>query len=909
MSELVTQRDLNMLADDNRQSRKRALEKLCKLAGAGTPPDVLAPLWTDQLRAPALKLFADQVEKNRELAITLASDLLAELPEVTVLGTLPWLIPAIHARVGTNPITEVAEELRLQLLKLVAALVPRCGAALAPHLPEIVQILVMAFADPFPDAKKEGCSIAVALGGAVASHLGPHCKGLIFGLSPALAHQHSRVRSGATEALFSLILHEPSVLSDASPQISLITVDRAPAVREQAVAALAELLARLPQKRRHAARLLPLLLCALSDEVEGIQRQARLALERLGDLFAADESEVPPLDISDDVAVAAVAASGGSGTGPKDSAAKRAADAATAASAYAAAAAAGSTHMPAELLVGTMFASAPHPPSAALIASELGALLAPVLADLGDWTAKTRARAAHTLLGVTWHAGPACTDHLDAMLPALLKSIEDDDEEVERSVRRAVCLLGEACAPAVYVPLLVSQLYSADPEAGSDTAVVAKRGMCLSILSALSAGAEPAALRPQLPALTAAVAMPTFCVQPPGIDDDRAATYTSTQLRLVGFLRSLIGRAGADCAADPQAYSLYCALMRLAAVPSTAGRGFEAQRRAVEALVLLAAAAGHLDTAPLHAHHMPRLVLELVGDGTDAPSTAPFAKWQAATPQWHLLQALLRQCDGATAASQLLGVVPALAHVLDPKQEPVLRGTGLALLNSLLASEAFCTAPDLDDWAELILQAMLVPNLVWRSGKAAEHVRLAAMAGIAKLLPLSALTPGQLKAQIEEALPVLTSSLDDDNNETRRLGCVAIEATLTKLGVGGLENERMRKLYPELLKRLDDASDVVRLQVCGTLVAYLRSARYSPMWDDVHNLDKSNYQYLLRGLLVHLDDPSPEIQQAMFAVLEVALNLDPPVFAAEVVAVRERHRSTKLCDRLIEQARAHGQLV
>jgi len=29
----------------------------------------------------------------------------------------------------------------------------------------------------------------------------------------------------------------------------------------------------------------------------------------------------------------------------------------------------------------------------------------------------------------------------------------------------------------------------------------------------------------------------------------------------------------------------------------------------------------------------------------------------------------------------------------------------------------------------------------------------------------------------------------------------------------------------------------------------------------------------------------------------------------EVVAVRERHRSTKLCDRLIEQARAHGQLV
>ncbi len=70
-------------------------------------------------------------------------------------------------------------------------------------------------------------------------------------------------------------------------------------------------------------------------------------------------------------------------------------------------------------------------------------------------------------------------------------------------------------------------------------------------------------------------------------------------------------------------------------------------------------------------------------------------------------------------------------------------------------------------------------------------------------------------------------------------------------------------------------------------------------------------QYLLRGLLVHLDDPSPPIQQAMMQVLEVGMQIDAPVFIGEVHTVRERHRSPRLCDQLIGAARAigHGEVV
>ena len=62
------------------------------------------------------------------------------------------------------------------------------------------------------------------------------------------------------------------------------------------VHALAELLSKMRQRRQHASRLLPLLLSALSDEVEAIRGHAQVALTRLGDLFAADEA-APPAEL------------------------------------------------------------------------------------------------------------------------------------------------------------------------------------------------------------------------------------------------------------------------------------------------------------------------------------------------------------------------------------------------------------------------------------------------------------------------------------------------------------------------------------------------------------------------------------------------------------------------------------
>ena len=232
----------------------------------------------------------------------------------------------------------------------------------------------------------------------------------------------------------------------------------------------------------------------------------------------------------------------------------------------------------------------------------------------------------------------------------------------------------------------------------------------MTLVAPLPAGVTAEAIRPQLPQLAATVAQPTFCVAASNAEEEGSTVYTATQLRLCNFIRELIARSSSFCGQAPQAFSLYTALMRPAAVPSTAQRGFAAQQLALEVLAELAEASGLPSSEALHELHLPPLLQQVL-------KGEPYVGWTSHSSEWHLVQALLRQCGGGVAASQLIHLVPLFAVLLEPKKDPVLRGTALALSNQLLDTEAFVCAPDLDDWAEHLFAAMFVPNLVWRAGQ------------------------------------------------------------------------------------------------------------------------------------------------------------------------------------------------
>ena len=78
-----------------------------------------------------------------------------------------------------------------------------------------------------------------------------------------------------------------------------------------------------------------------------------------------------------------------------------------------------------------------------------------------------------------------------------------------------------------------------------------------------------------------------------------------------------------------------------------------------------------------------------------------------------------------------------------------------------------------------------------------------------------------------------------------------------------LGQDRLHNMYPDLLKRLDDSSDEVRITVSKTFLAYFDCFMNGY---DV-SLYRAHLEAIYKGLLIHLDDSEPKIQEAILGKL------------------------------------------
>jgi hypothetical protein len=142
-------------------------------------------------------------------------------------------------------------------------------------------------------------------------------------------------------------------------------------------------------------------------------------------------------------------------------------------------------------------------------------------------------------------------------------------------------------------------------------------------------------------------------------------------------------------------------------------------------------------------------------------------------------------------------------------------------------------------------------------------------------------------------LPILKSCLADDDTTTRHMATLLLDGSLALLR-GTLDPETGRSLYHEALKRLDDSNDAVRISACGAL-AQLAIAPPVPAeaWRG------TPVEYVIDTLLLHLDDPSPSIQAAVFEALGPWALTAPTYARKAALAAADKHRSPLFCERLL----------
>ncbi|CAK4287642.1 hypothetical protein Ae201684P_000738 [Aphanomyces euteiches] len=506
-----------------------------------------------------------------------------------------------------------------------------------------------------------------------------------------------------------------------------------------------------------------------------------------------------------------------------------------------------------------------RPPKGARLNAQrlLESVLPSLLEQCSDWTALTRQKSASILRILLILAEDAVNSHVDKILTALAKSCRDDETEVVESVRSCMNVVGRYSQTDLFFSLLLP--LAAGRLAGQDTPHHRTNGLVL--LSMGISGMEANRILPHMEAITETLSESGL----------RDTEVPEMQLNLAHLTASIVA-TGAPLFAthDTLAFRLFWVLSHL--VASTAEDSV-AHATALETLGELAKAC-HVDEEGLYRKFLSQVLTAIRPENSQT--------WTKASSNRILFDSLCRR-GGRACGDQVHLIVPIILAHLDPSKEPDVRLAFLALLETMLGNELI--AQSFQPFASSMLVKGITPNIVWQSGKVAATVRKVAMASTYTLLRQGLANQPALFESAPQMLPVLKSCLDDTDAKTRQLVCLSLQHLFVALP-NALGEEPVSQLYHDILKRLDDSNDLVRKAACATYITFLRAAPRSHFRGTI-------IDYTMDALFVHLDDPDPEIQAAVFDVLRETFSVDPELLGKKAREHRTRHRSPYYCDQLI----------
>jgi dynein assembly factor 5 len=222
-----------------------------------------------------------------------------------------------------------------------------------------------------------------------------------------------------------------------------------------------------------------------------------------------------------------------------------------------------------------------------------------------------------------------------------------------------------------------------------------------------------------------------------------------------------------------------------------------------------------------------------------------------------------------------------------------------------------------DTRAVTILESVVLESLVWRAGATAAAARYAAVVCLGTMLRRSLFFSAQTSADASAKkllvsqrallavlrkthsglLPGVFSAMEEDYYaETRKAACYALDGVLATAGFD-LGDEKRRATYPEILKRMDDSRDDVR-------VAAARCARRFFLNACPVDWDETNCVYFLKPLAVHMDDPNESVRNAVLDAFLAAAEKKPAVVIEALTPAKETHRFREHVERALEAANA-----
>lgn len=315
------------------------------------------------------------------------------------------------------------------------------------------------------------------------------------------------------------------------------------------------------------------------------------------------------------------------------------------------------------------------------------------------------------------------------------------------------------------------------------------------------------------------------------------------------LLKNVIKSCGGEC----QRYKrdLFKILLQLGSVPGTAHMHGEVELT----ITMLAKACGLNTSSELFSMELADLLAEM---------KETYMIWDENSSDRFVFGLLCRKSNEAVVEYWEL-ILEIVGMNCTHEKAYNLRMDMLGLIEHFLSKESL--QDTLQYYGEVIIRGVLQPCIEWRSGMPNVKIREAAIICLKQLLDNKLISEEDFQRNFKDLLNNLKNCLDDDFSSDIRFASIVLVKVMIKYAGKHFEWDDYKEVYPELLKRLDDSQDGIRLEACKALEFFFEAV--SKEWAE--NL----FEYMIQNIYIHLDDSEEQIQAAISQVLKKAAEKHP----------------------------------
>ncbi|XP_028155551.1 dynein axonemal assembly factor 5 [Diabrotica virgifera virgifera] len=738
---------------------------------------------------------------------------------------LTYVIPILVERLGSVEIIEESEEIRLQLVQFLNAIIVKYSntAQLVPFLNDSIIILAESVKDKYPAIKELSCRTIINLSIALPRDFHKQAESLVKPVLTCFSHQRYKVRIEAIKSIGEIIMHSSyKALDEAVGPLAEKLFDQIPMVRRAVGQVAAKWLLEYRDRYSFFHKILPLLLTGLNDEVLETRMEAATLWEKVG-LQYQNENEK---DFKDELDYMTQL--------PK--------------------------YYPENI-------ERPNIGCRGLVKRNISKIAPAIARELMSWQEDVRLRCAQLLCSIALHAEEGITQNLQELLLSMYSAARDDDSRVVTNIERASEIIGCFVKCNIWSPLVLP-IAEEGPHYGH-----------LTVLQGLVKGAPQEYIHPYIENICKVLAEDSICCS-------RKDKY---QVEIIKCVKALAEKHKASTE-DLTGYYLFKIAISIFALKHPENND---KIKDEEVLDAITKALRLENSQQLWSLYSPK-VLNHINKNPNL--------WVTVSEEECIFLTVLTNMK-ESFGQNLEVIKDILVQALDTECDAESRLKIFYVLATLFEKKdiIFANGQEITGFLEKLVQDIFVPSLVWHAGATSEAIRtMAASCLQSALLPAEGVelfTQETLQPVVDELLPLLISLLEDASYRSRQIAAdclILLKDNCYRKNIWTVDY--LIKIYPEILKRLDDPTDKVRLSALRNLPLLLRDAPAA-----FKNLVyRSHHELIIDTLVIHFDDDEESVQKIVKDILYEVANIN----RKELLNKLERHkpvlRNQKGCDEIIE---------